>query len=129
MTQSLNDRFITKHTVGQHNLQKWGMDIHNPVFVASALLILCFVVSTLIYPESAKQVFDHSKAWSIEHFDWLFMLTTNIMVVFCLALIILPVGRIRIGGEKAKPEFSLLSWFFYVVCCRHGYWTDVLECR
>ena len=111
MTQSPNDRFSTEHSVGQHNIQKWGMDIHNPVFVVSALLILFFVAGTLLYPESAKQVFDHSKAWSIDNFDWLFMLSANIMVVFCLALIILPVGAIRIGGEKAKPEFSLLSWF------------------
>lgn len=111
MTQSPKDRFATQHSVGQHNIQKWGMDIHNPVFVASALLILCFVAGTLAYPESTKQIFAHSKTWSADNFDWLFMLSANIMVLFCLALIILPVGGIRIGGEKAKPEFSLLSWF------------------
>jgi BCCT family betaine/carnitine transporter len=87
------------------------MDIHNPVFVVSALLIFCFVAGTLGYPENAKQVFDHSKAWSINNFDWLFMLSANIMVIFCLALIVLPVGGIRIGGKDAKADFSLLSWF------------------
>ena len=111
MTDSLNNRFTTKHIIGQHNIQKWGMDIHNPVFVVSALLILCFVIGTLSYPESAKQVFDSSKAWSINNFDWLFIVSANFMVVFCLALIVLPVGKIRIGGENAEAEFSLLSWF------------------
>jgi len=127
VTQSHNDRFTTEHAVGQHNIQKWGLDIHNPVFAVSTLLILCFVIGTLLYPESAKQVFDNSKAWSIEHFDWLFMLSANIMVVFCLALIILPVGGIRIGGDKANPEFSLLSWFSMLFAAGMGiglmYWS------
>ena len=53
--------------------------------------------------------FDGAKGWSIERFDWLFMVGANIFVVFCLALIVLPVGKIRIGGDDAKPEFSLMS--------------------
>jgi len=105
------DRFSTGHTIGQDNIQKWGMDIHNPVFAVSALLIIIFVTGTLISPETAGQVFDHSKTWTINNFDWLFMLSANILVLFCLALIVLPVGKIRIGGDQARPDFSLLSWF------------------
>ena len=111
MTQPLDDRFKTKHFVGQHNIQKWGLEIHNPVFVISTLLISFFVIGTLLYPQAAKQLFDQSKSWSIDNFDWLFMLSANVMVVFCIALIILPVGRIRLGGDKATADFSLLSWF------------------
>ena len=111
MKKSLADRFSTGHSIGQDNIQKWGMDIHNPVFFVSALLIIIFVTGTLIYPETAGQVFDHSKTWSINNFDWLFMLSANIIVVFCLALIMLPVGKIRIGGDQARPDFSMLSWF------------------
>lgn len=111
MTRPVGDRFKTDHTIGQNNIQKWGLDMHNPVFAISVLLILCFVAGTLLYPDSAKLVFDSSKAWSINNFDWLFMLTANIMVLFCIALIILPVGGIRIGGKDAKADFSVLSWF------------------
>ncbi|MCU7865317.1 MAG: BCCT family transporter, partial [Candidatus Thiodiazotropha sp. (ex Lucinoma borealis)] len=32
-------------------------------------------------------------------------------VLFCIALVFLPVGKIRIGGIDAVPEFSTLSWF------------------
>ncbi|MGP9686721.1 BCCT family transporter [Halomonas sp. AOP25-F1-15] len=31
-------------------------------------------------------------------------------VVFCLVLICLPLGRIRLGGSKAKLEYSRISW-------------------
>lgn len=102
--------YETDHEVGENNVEMMGMDLHNPVFFFSALLITLFVVFTLIYPEGAKQAFDASKQWSINHFDWLFMLGGNIFVLFCLALIVLPLGRIRLGGEQATSEFSTTSW-------------------
>lgn len=105
------DRYNTDYEIGQDNLRTWGMDIHNPVFIISALLVLVFVVGTLMFPGGAKEAFDGSKAWSIDNFDWFFLVAGNIFVLFCLALIILPVGKIRLGGINAKPDFSTLSWF------------------
>jgi betaine/carnitine transporter, BCCT family len=106
-----DDRYTTDYQVGQDNVEKFGMDIHHPVFAIAAALILVFVIGTLIFPESAKVAFDGSKNWSIDNFDWLFMVGGNIFVVFVLALIFLPVGRIRLGGPDARPEHSTIAWF------------------
>ncbi len=105
------DRYETGYEVGQDNLQKFGLDIHHPVFWIASLLVLVFVIGTLIVPIQAKEAFDGAKLWSIDNFDWLFMLGGNIFVIFCFVLIVLPVGKIRIGGPDAKPEYSTLSWF------------------
>ncbi|RXJ86619.1 BCCT family transporter [Arcobacter sp. CECT 8985] len=107
----MSQEYTTDYEVGQDNLQKFGLDVHNPVFIISALIILAFVIVTLMFPVEAKTVLDGAKEWSINHFDWLFMLSSNIFVLFCLILIFLPVGKIRIGGKDAKPEFSNISWF------------------
>ncbi|MDR5875771.1 BCCT family transporter [Halomonas sp. CUBES01] len=96
---------------GQDNTQIMGLDFHNPVFPLSALAILAFILYALIYPDAANSHLGFAKNWSIEHFDWLFMIAGNIFVVFCLVLICLPLGRIRLGGKDAKPEYSLASWF------------------
>lgn len=96
---------------GQDNTQIMGLDFHNPVFPLSALAILAFILYALIYPDAANSHLGLAKNWSIEHFDWLFMIAGNIFVVFCLVLICLPLGRIRLGGKDAKPEYSLTSWF------------------
>ena len=32
------------------------------------------------------------------------------MTLFCLALIVLPVGSVRIGGKDAKPDYSYPGW-------------------
>ncbi|QFY88550.1 BCCT family transporter [Magnetovirga frankeli] len=106
-----DDPYNTDYEIGQDNLQRFGMDIHHPVFPIAASLVLVFVIATLIAPTEAKALFDSSKSWSINNFDWLFMVGGNLFVLFCLALLVLPVGGIRIGGEQARPEFSLLSWF------------------
>ncbi|MGO2076723.1 MAG: BCCT family transporter, partial [Pseudoalteromonas sp.] len=49
----------TDYTVGQDNIQKWGFDVHNPVFGASAGLVLIFLIAVLISdPDSAKAMLD-----------------------------------------------------------------------
>jgi len=107
----MSNRYDTDYEVGQDNIRAWGMDLHNPVFIISALMVLAFVIGTLVFPAIAKTAFDGAKGWSIDHFDWLFVVAGNIFVIFCLVLIVHPVGRIRLGGEDAKPEFSVTSWF------------------
>ncbi|MBH8579005.1 BCCT family transporter [Bisbaumannia pacifica] len=98
-------------TPGQDNKQIMGLDFHNPVFPLSALAILAFILYALIYPDAANGQLGAARGWSIEHFDWLFMIAGNFFVIFCLALVLLPVGRIRLGGAQARPEYSRLSWF------------------
>ncbi|MUI55534.1 BCCT family transporter [Aliivibrio fischeri] len=101
----------TDYTVGQDNVQKWGFDVHNPVFGISAGLIALFLVAVAVTdPESAKTVLDGFKWKIINAFDGLFMWSANIFVIFCLALIVSPFGKIRLGGDKAKPDYSMVSW-------------------
>lgn len=107
----MQDRFDTDYKIGQDNIKKWGMDMHNPVFFISAALVIVFIVLTLLNPVAAKKMFDASKAWTIENFDWFFMISGNIFVLFCLVMIVHPLGKIRLGGPDAKPDFTRMSWF------------------
>ncbi|MDF1820265.1 MAG: BCCT family transporter [Alcanivoracaceae bacterium] len=109
--EELEAQYETEFEVGQDNVQMLGMDLHNPVFFFSSLLILVFVIGTLLFPESANTALGDTKTWAINNFDWLFMVAGNFFVLFCLTLVVLPFGRIRLGGDDARPEFSTLSWF------------------
>ncbi|MUK79023.1 BCCT family transporter [Aliivibrio fischeri] len=101
----------TDYEVGQDNIQKWGFDIHNQVFGISAGSIILFLTVLLVMdPTEAKSLLDGVKWQIINNFDGLFMWSSNIFLIFCLALIISPFGKIRIGGDKAKPEHSTISW-------------------
>ena len=51
------------------------------------------------------------RPWLTSTFDWVFMISANIFVLFCLFLVISPYGKIRLGGKDAKPEYSYAGWF------------------
>ncbi|MBT0961922.1 BCCT family transporter [Denitromonas sp. IR12] len=87
------------------------MDFHNPVFPITATLIVLFIIYALVDPSQASAQMVAMRTWSIDHFDWLFMLAGNVFVLFCLALIVLPAGKVRLGGPTERPEFSTWSWF------------------
>ncbi|MGA4606785.1 BCCT family transporter [Pseudoalteromonas maricaloris] len=101
----------TDYTVGQDNVQKWGFDVHNPVFGVSAGLILAFLVAVLLVDaNTAKTTLDGIKWDIIGNFDALFMWSGNFFVLFCLVLVLSPYGKIRLGGENAKPSYTRASW-------------------
>jgi BCCT family betaine/carnitine transporter len=106
----------TDYQIGQDNYQLSplggvNIDIHGTVFSVSSLVILAFVVLTLALPEQSTAIFDAMKDWINTHMTWFFLLAGNIFVLLCLFLIVSPLGRIRIGGAKATPDYSRLSWF------------------
>lgn len=108
--KGVEDEYQTDYEPGQDNVNPFGLDLHNPVFFISAIIILVFVIGTLIWPEAANSMLDGTKWQVIGAFDWLFMTGANIFVLFCLVLLVLPVSKIRLGGQDAKPEFKTLSW-------------------
>lgn len=105
----------TDYQIGQDNYRAkhFGItvDLHGVVFIISAIVVLAFVFLSLALPEQSTTIFEASKNWINTHMTWFFLLSANIFVVLCLGLIISPLGRIRIGGAEAKPDFSRLSWF------------------
>ncbi len=111
LIQALEEVYETDYELGQDNIQWKGLDLHNPVFVISASLILLFVAWALVFPATASESLGTLRSGILNGFDWLFLSASNLFLVFALALIVLPVGKIRLGGEDATPDFSNLSWF------------------
>ena len=96
---------------GQDNVQILGLDVHNPVFFVSAITIVTFVIVTLIFRDGAADVLGGLRVWLTSTFDWLFMASANLFVLFCLVVAISPYGRIRLGGKDAVPDYSYSGWF------------------
>ncbi len=102
--------FETKYELGQDNIRPLGLDIHNPVFIVSGILILGFVIVALTNQEATAEFFGWLRPWLTSTFDWYLVLSVNAITIFCLALIVLPVGKVRIGGKDAKPDYSYAGW-------------------
>ncbi|MEJ2803209.1 BCCT family transporter [Comamonadaceae bacterium PP-2] len=105
----------TDYKVGQDNivmqLGPFGLDIHNRVFAVSAVAVIAFVVLTLAFQNSVEPIFSGLRDWLTGHLDWFFISVGNIFVLLCVVLAISPLGRVRLGGTEAKPDYNYGSWF------------------
>ncbi len=104
----------TDYQVGQDNVVlsvgPFGLDIHNRVFAVSGLAIVIFVFATLIFREQVEPIFVHMRSWLTSSLDWFFILSGNIFVLVCIGLAISPLGKVRIGGTEALPDYSYAGW-------------------
>ncbi|MCE7028369.1 BCCT family transporter [Jiella avicenniae] len=110
-TTEIPDVSVTDYEVGQDNIQRFGLDIHNPVFPISASVIIAFVAFTLLFPSFADDFFGWLRPAITSTFDWLFIIAGDIFVLFCLFLVVSPLGKIKLGGKDAQPEFGYFGWF------------------
>ena len=102
---------VTEYEVGQDNVRPFGLDIHNPVFVISALSIIAFVLLSLAFQTEATEFFGWLRPYLTSKFDWFFLAAANIFVLFGFFLVVTPLGSVRLGGADARPEYSYLGWF------------------
>jgi len=104
----------TDYQIGQDNVAlkvgPFGLDIHNRVFAISGLAIILFVVVTLLFREQVEPFFADLRAGLLHHLDWFFLASGNIFVIVCVGLIFTPLGRVRIGGTEATPDYSYAGW-------------------
>lgn len=98
------------HEVGDQNIQVMGLDIHNPVFMVSAVLVIALLAGTLMFLDEAAVVFADIRAWVTTTFDWFFMISANLFVLFCLFVAYSRLGKVRLGGPDAKANFSYPAW-------------------
>jgi BCCT family betaine/carnitine transporter len=105
----------TDYKVGQDNIVMnigpFGLDIHNRVFAISGLLVVGFVLLTLMFQTQVEPMFTNLRNWLTSNLDWFFIGSANIFVAVCIVLAVSPLGRVRLGGTEAKPDYSYLSWF------------------
>lgn len=104
----------TDYQIGQDNVAlkvgPFGLDIHNRVFAISGMSIILFVILTLTFREQVEPFFAGLRGWLVSNLDWFFLASGNFFVVICLVLIFTPLGRVRIGGTEATPDYSYTGW-------------------
>tara|TARA_R110002049_G_scaffold23545_7_gene83520 strand:+ start:4896 stop:6539 length:1644 start_codon:yes stop_codon:yes gene_type:complete len=109
------DVIDTDYEIGQDNFEgsigPFGMDIHNPVFAISGAAIVAFVFYTIALPEQASGIFKAMFNFTTKNFDWFLLGAADIAVIFALLLIVTPLGKVRLGGDEAVPDYSYAGWF------------------
>ena len=105
----------TDYVIGQDNITPAPLgirlDLHGKVFMVSSITILLFVILTLALQEQMGPIFDNTFNFLTTNLSWVFLLGANIFVLLALVLIFTPLGKVRIGGMDAIPDFGYPGWF------------------
>nr|WP_240432550.1 choline BCCT transporter BetT [Rubrobacter indicoceani] len=87
-----------------------GTRINPVVFFGSSAAIIALAMWAIISPESASGVLGVAVGWISEWFGWFYILIATVFLAFVIFLAVSRYGRIRLGPEHSKPEFSTFSW-------------------
>lgn len=80
------------------------------VFVGSAVGTVLVALWAIIFPDNASSVLGSVVGWTSEWFGWFYVLLAWTILVFVVFIAVSRYGRIRIGPDHARPEFSTISW-------------------
>ncbi|MDR9438552.1 MAG: BCCT family transporter, partial [Halomonas sp.] len=105
----------TDYVIGQDNITASplgiNVDLHGKVFLFSSIVILLFVILTLALQDQMEPIFNSMFSFLTTNLGWFFILGANVFVILALVLIFTPMGKVRIGGADATPDFGYLGWF------------------
>jgi choline/glycine/proline betaine transport protein len=105
------EKITPKDSEAHLKSSKKNFDVDGLVFWPSALIIAAFIAITLIVGEPMNQVFSSIQGTISDYGGWFFVLSVNIFLFFVLYIAFSKYGKIRLGGNKSRPEFSTTSWF------------------
>ncbi|WP_431027776.1 glycine betaine uptake BCCT transporter [Lysinibacillus sp. LZ02] len=81
------------------------------VFWITLLLVVLAVGFATLAPATFEEVTGNVRAFITTAFGWYYLLIVTIIVVFTLIVIVSPFGKIRLGKDTDRPEYSHLTWF------------------
>lgn len=84
------------------------------------ILVILIIAVFLCFPRYSTDWIAQFTQYCIEHFGLGVLLFSTAMVVLAILISFSPLGRLRLGGEAAVPEFGLLSWFAMLFTCGMG---------
>ena len=94
--------------------------IDKKVFVIGGIVCLIFVLWAVIWPSQAANTFNILLAFFGEKFGWLYLIVVTFFVGFLIWLCCSRYGKIRLGKDDEKPEYSTFSWFFMLFAAGMG---------
>ncbi|MFY9677004.1 BCCT family transporter, partial [Glutamicibacter protophormiae] len=88
--------------------------------VIPPILIVAVIIWVLANPVGASAVISDLRTFVTGKFTWLFILYSVFALAVCIWLASSKVGKIRLGGPKAKPQHSKFAWYSMLFACGQG---------
>ncbi len=81
------------------------------VFYVSIIITLAIVLWGLFLPEGFETAANSAFSFIGSNFGWFYIITMFSFVAFAIYLAFSRYGKIKLGDDDSKPEYSTISWF------------------
>ena len=102
-----------EHTMDERTVK---LTLRKGVFFPPWLLLMAMVVVSLTNGEAFLSGLNTVTSWILNNFAWAFNLTTLACVATVVFIYFSPLGKVRIGGSKARPIMNYMNLIWITLC-------------
>lgn len=99
-----------------NNERTVSLSLRKGVFFPPWILLVAMVVVSLVNGDAFLSGLSIVTSWILNNFAWAFNLTTLACVATVIIVYISPLGKVRIGGSKARPMMKFLDLVWITLC-------------
>lgn len=92
----------------------------NTVFYVSLVLIAVMAIWSVALNDSFTAVSNAAFTFLTTDFGWLYLIAMIVFLVFIVYVAFGKPGKIRLGADDSKPEYSNMTWFGLLFGCGMG---------
>lgn len=94
--------------------------VENSVFVWTLAIAICVIIFGAVYSSNLGDISSAFMSWVSHYFGWLYILSIVAFIGFCFWISVSKYGKIKLGKDDDKPEFSDFSWYAMLFCGSTG---------
>lgn len=80
------------------------------VFLPSIIFISAVSLTSVFFPEITESLLNHVQNFIFVNLNWIYVWSVTIFVLFLVYLVFSKYGKIKLGKNDSKPEYSFFSW-------------------
>lgn len=94
---------------------KWS--VMSVTVVLFVLMLGAIVINAEKFYDILYNLVMNNAMWGL---GWFSSLVCLAMVIFCIVVMVTPLGKVKLGGPNAKPKFTMMQWFGISLCTGIG---------
>ncbi|MEG2406549.1 MAG: BCCT family transporter [Clostridiales bacterium] len=99
---------------------KFWDNVDKKVFFIGGAISFAFVAWAALAPKIAEKILGNVLSLFSTNFGWLYLIVVSSFIVFLIIICCSRYGKIPLGKDDEKPEYSYLSWFFMLFAAGMG---------
>lgn len=94
---------------------KWS--VMSVTVVLFVLMLAAILINAEKFYDVLYNLVMNNAMWGL---GWFSSLVCLAMVIFCVVVMVTPLGKVKLGGPNAKPQFTMMQWFGISLCTGIG---------